>query len=137
MRCGPENLKPVVRRVAPKSGETLTTWEIEFDLSSVAAGKAVDLEIEATVQGYVAKQMEDWLRYRPVARTAEASVWAMFPESRPYRDYRLIRYSKADPSSFQEVDTLYTIDHPRGAIIAWSIINPDPDYLFVCKVETD
>ena len=37
--AGPEKLKPVVRRVPAEAGEGKTTWELEFDLSGVRAGR--------------------------------------------------------------------------------------------------
>ena len=63
------------------------------------------------------------------------SVWMIFPVNRPYTHYSLIRYAESDPSSFQKVDTSYTIDHPRGSIIAWSIINPKLGYFYECQWE--
>jgi hypothetical protein len=66
---------------------------------------------------------------------AEASVWMIFPVNRPYTHYSLIRYPEADPSSFHKVDTSYTIDHPHGSIIAWSIINPEVGYFYECQWE--
>ncbi len=45
-------------------------------------------------------------------------VWVHFPESRPYKDYRLIRHAMTDPSKFQKIDTQFTIDRPYGSIIA-------------------
>ena len=47
----------------------------------------------------------------------------------------LIRYPEANPSLSQKVDTSYTIDHPRGSIIAWSIINPVVGYFYECQWE--
>jgi predicted acylesterase/phospholipase RssA len=135
--CGPENLKPTVRRILPRPGERDTTWELAFDLSSVPKGRSEDIEIEATVHDIMAKkgEGENWIRYRPTFATAEASVWMIFPVNRPYTHYSLIRYPENDPSSFQKVETSYTIDHPRGSIIAWSIINPEVGYFYECNWE--
>ena len=60
-------------------------------------------------------------------------MWVLFPESRPYKDYRLVRYSAADPSTSQEIETQYTIDHPHGSIIAWSIVNAEPGNIYECE----
>ena len=135
--CGPETLKPAIRRVLPRPGERDTTWELAFDLSSVPKGRTEDIEIEATVHDIMAKkgEGENWMRYRAAIPTAEASVWMIFPVNRPYTHYSLIRYPEADPSSFQKIDTSYTIDHPRGSIIAWSIINPVVGYFYECQWE--
>ena len=137
--AGPEKLRPVVRRVPPEAGEGKTTWELEFDLSGVRTGSATDIEIEATIHDFEARKgkRENWLRYSPPATTEQASVWVLFPESRPYKDYRLIRYATTDPSKFQEIETQYTIDHPYGSIIAWSIVNAEVGYVYECEWTTE
>jgi predicted acylesterase/phospholipase RssA len=137
--CGPEKLKPIVRRVLPRPGERDTTWELAFDLSSVRKGRTEDIEIEATVHDVMAKkgEGENWVRYRAAVPTAEASMWMIFPVNRPYTHYSLIRYPEADPSLIQKFDTSYKIDHPRGSIIAWSIINPKLGYFYECQWEWD
>jgi predicted acylesterase/phospholipase RssA len=138
--CGPEKLKPTIRRVLPRPGERDTTWEVAFDLSSVPKGRTEDIEIEATIHNVMAKKKvegESLWRYRAAIATAEASLWLIFPVNRPYTHYSLIRYPAADPSTFQKVETSYTIDHPRGSIIAWSIINPDVGYFYECEWEWD
>ena len=137
--AGPEKLRPVVRHVPPSAGEGKSTWELEFDLSSVRPGVPTDLEIEATIHDFEARKgkQENWLRYSPPAKTEQASVWALFPESRPYKNYHLIRYATADPSKPELIDTQYTIDHPYGSIIAWSIVNAEPGYVYECEWTTE
>ena len=138
-QAGPEKLKPVVRRVPPEAGEGKTTWELEFDLSGVRPGATTDIEIEAIVHEFEARkgERENWLRYSPPATTEQASVWVLFPESRPYKDYRLIRYATADPSKFEPIEAQYTIDHPYGSIIAWSIVNAEVGYVYECEWTTE
>ncbi len=137
--AGPEKLLPVVRRVPPEAGEGKTTWELEFDLSGVRPGGTTDIEIEATIHDFEARKgkHENWLRYSPPARTEQASVWVLFPESRPYKDYRLIRYATADPTKSERIETQYTIDHPYGSIIAWSIVNAEVGYVYECEWTTE
>jgi hypothetical protein len=48
-----------------------------------------------------------------------------------------VRYPVDDPSTFQKIDTSYTIDLPRGSIVAWSIINPEIGYFYECRWEWD
>jgi predicted acylesterase/phospholipase RssA len=133
--ASPEKLRPVVRRVPPDAKERKTTWELEFDLSGVRLGSDIDIEIEATIHDFEARkgERENWLRYSPPATTQLASVWVLFPESRPYKNYRLIRYAKTDPSKFEEIKTQYTIDHPYGSIIAWSFVNAEVGYVYECE----
>ena len=137
--AGPEKLRPVVRRVPPEAGEGKTTWELEFDLSGVRPGATTDIEIEAIVHDFEARKgkRENWLRYSPPAATEQASVWVLFPESRPYKDYQLIRYATADPSKPERIETQYTIDHPYGSIIAWSITNAEVGYVYECEWTTE
>ena len=132
---GPEKLKPVVRRAPAEAGEGKTTWELELDLSGVRPGATTDIDIEATIHDFEARKgkQENWLRYSPPARTEQASVWVLFPESRPYKDYRLIRYATTDPSKFELIETQYKIDHPYGFIIAWSIVNAEVGYVYECE----
>ncbi|MDG3008203.1 patatin-like phospholipase family protein [Paludisphaera mucosa] len=132
---GPEKLKPVVRRIPPETGKSETTWELAFDVSKVRAGSPIDVEIEATVHDFEARKgaHENWLRYSPPAATEQASVWVLFPESRPYKDYRLIRYAAGDPATVREIESQYTIDHPYGSIIAWSIVNAEAGYVYECE----
>lgn len=136
--CNPVKLKPVIRRVPPESGDGKTTWEIEFDLSDVPKGAVTDVEIEATVYDFEARKGvgENWLRYMPATPTGEASIWVLFPESQPYQEYSLVRYALSDPSTFQKVETRYTISHPRGSIIAWSMLNPQVGYVYECNWTT-
>ena len=137
--AGPEKLRPVVRRVPPETPEGKTTWELEFDLSGVRSGGTTDIEIEAIIHNFEARkgERENWLRYSPPAKTEQASVWVLFPESRPYKDYRLIRYATADPSKPERIETQYTIDHPYGSIIAWSIVNAEVGYVYECEWTTE
>ncbi len=60
-------------------------------------------------------------------------MWVLFPESRPYKDYRLIRYATADPSKLEEIETQYKIDLPYGSIIAWSFVNAEVGYVYECE----
>ena len=135
----PEKLRPVVRRAPAEAGEGKTTWELEFDLSGVRTGSPTDIEIEAIIHDFEARKgkHENWLRYSPPAKTEQASVWVLFPESQPYKDYRLIRYATADPSKPEKIETQYTIDHPYGSIIAWSIANAEVGYVYECEWTTE
>ncbi|WP_165246383.1 patatin-like phospholipase family protein [Paludisphaera soli] len=138
-QAGPEKLKPVARRIPPEVGGGKTTWELEFDMSGVRPETPVDVEIEAIVHDFEARKgkQENWLRYSPPARTEQASVWVLFPDSRPYKDYRLVRYAADDPSTAREIESQYTIDHPYGSIIAWSILNAEPGYVYECEWTVD
>ena len=103
--------------------------------TGTATDADTDIEIEATVHDFEARkgEHENWLRYSPPAKTEQASVWVLFPESRPYKNYRLIRYATTDPSKFEKIESQYTIDHPYGSIIAWSIVNAEVGYVYECE----
>ncbi|MCI0642020.1 MAG: hypothetical protein L0Y70_23330 [Gemmataceae bacterium] len=83
-------------------------------------------------------ERETWIQYEPLARTQEASVWLLFPQHRPYQSYRLISLPKKQtdpPTPPLPVDTQYTIDHPYGDVIAWTVINPKVGNVYQCRWE--
>ena len=91
----------------PEAGEGKTTWELEFDLSGVRTGSTTDIEIEAMVHDFEArkgKQRELAALLAARHRQSKPPCWVLFPESRPYKDYRLIRYATADPSRPEEIE---------------------------------
>ena len=52
------------------------------------------------------------------------TVWMLFPEDRPYRSYRLLRYPADNDAQPEPMTPRYSIDHPYGTLIGWSVINP-------------
>src|SRR5262249_8440628 len=134
-RCGPEKLKPTVRRIPAKPGARNLIWEVEFDFADVQPGRVTEATIEAHVHDVTTAsgKGETWLRYRPQAKTKDALVWLLFPEDRPYQHYNLVRYPSAKPGPQEPIETRYTVNHPYGSIIAWMVVNPEVGYVYECQ----
>jgi hypothetical protein len=58
------------------------------------------------------------------------TVWLLFPEDHPYRRYELVRYPRGDPANVEPLTARYTIDHPYGQLIGWSVIMPRRDTIY-------
>jgi predicted acylesterase/phospholipase RssA len=134
-RCGPEKLKPVVRRIKAQPGEREVMWEIEFDFSSVPRGRITEVTIEANLQDVAASTglTEKWVRYQPQFKTDDASVWLLFPKDQPYENFTLSSYPIERPEDARPVDTRYAINHPQGSILAWVVANPEVGYVYECQ----
>ena len=65
------------------------------------------------------------------------TVWMLFPEDHPYHTYKLERHPAAEPEAAEPLEARYTIDHPYGTLIGWSVITPDPQTAFECRWTSD
>ena len=52
------------------------------------------------------------------------SVWLLFSSDRPYENYSLTLRSPDESKPPRMVETRYTIDHPYGSLIGWSLVKP-------------
>lgn len=140
----PPDQPPLVVRRIPKSDADLGDpasatdhhdshfqYELEFDLSGFPADKQVTLELAAIIQfaDLPPGRMPLMLGYQADLLT----VWMLFPENHPYRTYRLLRYPKGLPEAAEPMSSRYTIDHPYGQLIGWSLINPKPETVYECR----
>jgi predicted acylesterase/phospholipase RssA len=136
-RHGDSQLQGTISRVSEPVetlGEQRTLYEVEYDLSSVPIGEAVDVELEMLAQLPVTASRT---RFLTELKTDLVSVWLLFPVDRPYRTYNLVRYP-ADRSEAPEiVDARFTIDHPYGSLIGWSVVNPQLDSVYECRWTTE
>lgn len=105
---------------------------VEIDLARLPHGDSVPLEIEllvrdaASLKGY-------WVRYTPTMPTEVANIWLLFPPSRPYHDYKLRSFVPGENVPPESEDPRYVIDHPFGAVIAWSLANPEQGRTYECR----
>jgi len=106
-------------------------YELEFDLSGYPIDKQVTLEMAAIFQfaDMPPGRMPLMLDYQADLLT----VWMLFPENHPYQTYRLLRYPKGLPEAAEPMTSRYTIDHPYGQLIGWSLINPKPETIYECR----
>jgi hypothetical protein len=111
-------------------GETKTMFEVEYDLSDVPLGEDVEFEIEILGRFPITSPRAS---FQTQIKTDLASVWLLFPTEHPYRSYDLVRYP-ADKSQTPEImNARFTIDHPYGSLIGWSVVNPLIDTVYECR----
>jgi hypothetical protein len=115
-------------------GEKRLLYEVEYDLASVPIGEKVNLEIEMLAQLPAAVSRA---RFMTELKTDLVSVWMLFPADRPYRTYNLVRYPADKTKTPEIVATRYTIDHPFGSLIGWSVANPQIDNIYECRWTTE
>jgi hypothetical protein len=105
--------------------------EIHVDCSGVPIGQPVTLEATFLLQENLL--FEGRL---PLDLTAPAdllTVWMLFPEDRPYQSYRLLRYPEGLATHPEPMTPRYSIDHPYGTLIGWSVINPKAGMVYECR----
>ncbi len=105
--------------------------EIHLDLPGVPVGQTVPLEMSASIKAdfLARKKMSFPLRYP----TDLVTIWMLFPENHRYRGYTLVRYPEGVPEAAEPMVPRYTIDHPFGALIGWSVIKPTPGMVYECR----
>lgn len=122
-----------IRRVTEpdvEDGETRTLYEFEYDLSDVALGEPVTLAMEMMLD---VPQDKSRARFSTSMKTDLVSMWLLFPEDRPYRTYNLMQYPKDRSSAPEVLESRYTIDHPYGSLIGWSVVNPKRGNVYECR----
>jgi predicted acylesterase/phospholipase RssA len=121
-------------------GQESSLYEVEFQLSGVPHGEPVTLELEGLIPQSALKLTlpvtKGRYQFESELKTDLATVWLLFPADRPYRTYSLIRYPADRGSPPEIMQSRFTIDHPYGTLIGWSVINPEPDTLYECRWST-
>jgi hypothetical protein len=115
-------------------GEPRNLYEVELDLSHVANLEPVSVELEFLVPFPVINGRIDFETY---AKTDLASLWILFPTDRPYRHYSLVHYPASRNSPPELMQARFTIDHPYGTLIGWSVVNPERDAVYECRWTTE
>jgi predicted acylesterase/phospholipase RssA len=115
-------------------GEPRDLYEVELDLSHVPILEPVSVELEFLVPFPVVGGRIDFETY---AKTDLASLWILFPTDRPYRHYSLLHYPANRSSPPEPMQARFTIDHPYGTLIGWSVINPERDAVYECRWTTE
>jgi len=134
IRKSNDKVQRVVRRVAKPvdvRGEKRTRYEFEYDLSQVPPEEPVTIEAQLLLQVPEAAQAP----FVTNLKTDLISVWILFPQDRPYKNYSLVSYpvDRSAPPTIMNVR--YKIDHPYGSLIGWSVVNPKVDYVYECRWE--
>lgn len=118
-----------------------TLYEVTYDLASASPAEPVTLEIEAmipatalpTTLGLNRPQGEGRLGLQTEYKTDLVSVWLLFPTAHPYRSYQLVRFPADRSAPPENMQSRFTIDHPYGRLIGWSVVNPQPDTIYECR----
>ena len=128
----PAGQPPVeIRRVHADPDPAHVHLEIHLDLSGFPAGEPITLELATLMQAPILESGRVPLDL--LAPADLLTVWLLFPEDHPYRSYRLLRYPEHDPDAAEPMTPRYTIDHPYGQLIGWSVINPAKGQVYECR----
>ena len=71
------------------------------------------------------------------AKTGLMSVWLLFPADRPYRTYNLVSCPVDKSAAPRSMTKRFTINHPFGFLIGWSVVNPEEDVVYECQWTAD
>ena len=115
----------------PDAGVGTPRYEFRYDLTTVPIDEPVTLELGAVVRFRELAQ-----RHLPIVLEYPVdllTVWMLFPENHPYRSYRLLRYPQGEPAAAEPMTSRYTIDHPYGQLIGWSLITPQLHTVYECR----
>ncbi len=125
------------RRVIERDaeGRELTHYEFHVDLSQAPLGEPIPLEItgELRFAALPPGRMPLVMQFASELLT----VWLLFPEDHPYRRYELVRYPRGSPDAVEPLTARYTIDHPYGQLIGWSVIRPQAGSVYECRWTSD
>jgi predicted acylesterase/phospholipase RssA len=115
-------------------GEPRNLYGVELDLSHFPVLEPVSVELEFMVPVPVVGGRVDFETYY---KTDLASLWILFPIDRPYRHYSLLHYPASRDKPPEIMEARFTIDHPYGSLIGWSVINPERDAVYECRWTTE
>ena len=126
-----------VRRVTlhDADGQEAIHYEFHVDLSQAPLAEPITLELAA-----VARYTSLTAGRLPLVMQFDAdllTVWILFPENHPYRRYELVTYPRDRPEEAAPLISRYTIDHPYGQLIGWSVITPRRNRVFECRWMAD
>ncbi len=116
-------------------GERTPRYVISCDLSSAPRGQPVTVEVALAVR--YPRMQPGRMPFLLDHPTDLLTVWMLFPEDHPYHTYRLERHPAGKPGVVEPLEARYTIDHPYGNLIGWSVITPDPQTVYECRWTTD
>ena len=109
--------------------------EMHCDLPGVPAGETVPLELTTSFNSDVFARGR--IPCELLYPTDLVTSWILFPQNHPYLRYELLRYPEGAPEAAEPMSPRYTIDHPFGTLIGWSVIKPVPGNVYECRWKTD
>ncbi|MBI3866038.1 MAG: patatin-like phospholipase family protein [Planctomycetia bacterium] len=115
-------------------GRQTHVWEVEIDLRRAAKGVTIDLVTEAIYWNGFQGSPEEWAAMRIDTTIGLAGMWILFPEGKPYQNYRLLGYETGNKMMTEiPVEPVHEINHPKNAIIGWSVGSPKSGYTYECR----
>jgi predicted acylesterase/phospholipase RssA len=122
-----------VRRVKERAadGSEESHYEYHVDLSDAPVGETVSLEVAAVVRykSLPAGRLPLVMQFNADLLT----VWILFPDDHPYHRYQLVTYPRGQDTALEPLTSRYTIDHPYGRLIGWSVIMPRQGSVYECR----
>lgn len=110
-------------------GKEQTLYEFTYNLENVLPEEPVTIELELV--GDSPKRMS--IPFVIHAKTDLISVWILFPPNHPYKTYSLRSYPIDKSAPPRIMKNRYTIDHPYGYLIGWSVVNPEENRVYECS----
>lgn len=136
LRQPKEGLPGIISRIAEPievQGQKRTLYEFEYDVSQQPRGEPVTMELEILMS--VPKTAR--APFITHTKTDMISVWMLFPADRPYKTYSLVSYPVDRSLPPKIMNSRYSIQHPYGSLIGWSVLNPEPDFVYECRWITE
>lgn len=126
-----------IHPVPAASGATSSVprYEFRYDLTGVPVDTPVTIEIGAIIR--YRELSDQHLKITLEYPIDLFTVWMLFPEDHPYRTYQLLRYPGGGSTAAEPMVSRYTIDHPYGQLIGWSLINPEMRTVYECRWTSD
>lgn len=118
----------------PESAGLHAHHQVTFDLSDIPIGERVTLQAVTTAKMPAA--LSGHFPFYVNKRTELLTSWLLFPEDHPYSSYKLVRYPMDQSAAPQEMDPRFSIDHPYGTLIGWSVITPKEGMVYECRWTT-
>ena len=132
-RQPPGSLPGRVRRVKERAadGTEEIRYEYHVDLSHAPVGEPVPLELAAVVRykSLPAGRLPLVMQFNADLLT----VWILFPDDHPSHRYQLVTYPRGQVAATEPLTSRYTIDHPYGRLIGWSVIMPRQGSVYECR----
>ena len=122
------SIRHIVKPVEVR-GETRTLYELEYDLSEVSPEEPVTIEVEALLKFPNTARTQ----FVTALNTDLISVWILFGPDRPSGNYSLLSYPVDRSVPPETVNVRYSIKHPDGSLIGWSVVNPKVNYVYECR----
>ncbi len=119
------------RGIEMVDGEPMTRYELTCDLASLPRGVPVPIEVAIRVR--YPRIAPGRLPFTVDHSCDILTMWMLFPEDHPYRTYSLVRYPKGREAETEPLEARYTIDHPYGTLIGWSVVQPDQGFVYDCR----